>query len=123
MQKPVCQRFLVGECAAGDLCRYRHDVVQLKSGLFGDPSNQHKLKSQELGLVGMKKVVDSQGVTRQRFEFDTKYWAAEGDDKDECWIGTENRKSVAGAKEDGKTRSDERPGNKYKSIKKSLKKE
>jgi hypothetical protein len=52
VQKPVCQRFLVGECAAGDLCRYRHDFVQLRSGLFGDPSNQHKLKSQELDLIG-----------------------------------------------------------------------
>jgi hypothetical protein len=52
VQKPVCQRFLVGECAAGDLCRYRHDFVQLRSGLFEDPSNQHKLKSHELDLVG-----------------------------------------------------------------------
>lgn len=123
VQKPVCQRFLVGECAAGDLCRYRHDFVQLKSGLFGDPSNQHKLKSQELDLVGQKKVVDSQGVTRQRFEFDEKYKAMEGDDKDECWAWTENLKSVSAPNQDSKSRTDERLGNKYKSIKKSLKKE
>jgi hypothetical protein len=67
--------------------------------------------------------VDSQGVTRQRFEFDEKYKAPEGDDKDECWVVTENRKSVTAPKEDCKIRADERPANKYKSIKKSLKKE
>ena len=88
--KPICKRYLVNECAAGDLCRYRHEGVPIRNGPFSDQRPAPKFKSKELDLQNMKKVVNENGATFEKFIFDLNYKGEKAEIQERAaWDGTE----------------------------------